>query len=151
MSAPEAIEAITKSLEVDSPEEWRTKNFDSWKAARANIETVLTGTHPLYFVQKNLRLKYEHANILRDASIVVDARPVFDEKGQEIFQWAIDYVLQVEYYDGDSVKHTYATLDLKDIQKLSLQCARAEAKTKALREALELSKRPVVVTGEHEV
>jgi hypothetical protein len=148
MSPPEAFDAITRSLEVDATDEWRSKNLEYWKQSRARIEDALSGGHPLYVVQKNIRLKYEHANILRDASIVVDARPVFNESGSHVEQWAIDYVLQVEYHDGDSIKRLYATLDVKDLEKLGAQCRRALLKTKALKTTLASLELPVVVTGE---
>lgn len=150
MTPSEAFAAITRSLEVDAPEDWKTKNLDNWKSSRAAVEDALSGSHPLYLVQKNIRLRYEHANILRDASIVVDARPLFDEAGNSVEQWAIDYVLQVEYHDGDSTKRLYATLDMKDLEKLAAQCTRALAKTKALSATLSSLKLPVIVTGEDE-
>lgn len=150
MSPAETFDALTKSLEVDATDEWKSKNFDAWRASRSQIEAVLSGNHPLYFVQKNLRLKYEHANILRDASIVVDARPVFDEGASDIAQWAVDYVLQVEFYDGESVKRLYATLDAKDVEKLKMQCERAVIKTATLEAMLARLERPVVVTGDDE-
>src|SRR5262245_7171264 len=51
MSASEVLDAVLKSLELDAPDDWKTKNIERWKAARPAIEEICSGTHPLYFVQ----------------------------------------------------------------------------------------------------
>lgn len=148
MSAPETYDAISKSFEREAPAEWKKTNLELWKDARSTIEDISSGDHPLYFVQKTLRLKYEHPNILRDMSVVVDARPIFDEAGKAVVQWALDYVLQVDYRDGGERKQLYATLDIRDVRKLRSLCERAEEKTAALVTSLAATKLPVLITGD---
>jgi hypothetical protein len=147
-NASEVFDAILAGLEADAPQEWKTENLEAWKAARKVVEEISAGTHPLYYVQKGLRLKYEHQHILRDANILVDARPLFDEAGRELAQWSIDYIMELEYYDGVRNHQLFATLDSRDIAKIKAQCDRAQTKTATLKAMLEITKRPVVVTGD---
>jgi hypothetical protein len=147
MSAAEVFDAIIKSFEREAPKEWQDKNLELWKAARSTVEEIASGQHPLYLIQKALRLKYEHANTLRDSSLLVDARPIFDETGNTIMQWAVDFVLQVDYHDGSNRKQLYTALDIQDVRKLRVLCERAEAKSRALVATLDSTKRPVVITG----
>lgn len=147
-SPSDTFDSMLASLEADAPQQWKSENLEAWKAARREIEEIAATTHPLYFVQKALRLKFDHQHILRDANLLVDARPLFDEPGREVVQWSIDYVLEIEYHDGARTHHLFATLDAGDVAKLKSQCERAQSKTVTLKTALETTKRPVIVTGD---
>lgn len=148
LSASETYESLLQSFQREAPVAWKETNLGLWEQARSAILEVSSSDHPLYVIQKSLRLKYEHPNILRDVSVVVDARPIFDESGKTVVQWALDYVLQVDYRDGGKRKQLYATLDIRDIRKLRTLCERAEEKTVALIASLQPTNLPVIVTGD---
>lgn len=148
MSPKDIFEAITASLEGQQPDEWKKKYLPRWMEARTAIEEASSPSSPLYLVQKNIRLKYEHRNILHSCSIVTDIRPVFDEPGRTLEQMNVDYLLHAEYSDGSDRLHFYVTLDVHDLERLKGQCERAQTKTATLLKSLACVNKPLVVTGE---
>lgn len=148
MTPVEAYEAVLESLETEAPDEWKGRYLDPFKAARKAVEGAISPSHPLYLVQKSVRLKYEHQNVLYDSNVLVDVRPIFDFSGREVKQLAITYVVEIEYNDGGSRKHLLAALDQQDVAKLKAACERAETKTIALKAALGSTQFPIIVTGE---
>jgi hypothetical protein len=148
MTPTEMYDEVLESLTLDASEEWKKDHLENFKKARRIIEEAASPSHPLYLVQKAMRLRYEHQNILYDSNVLVDVRPVFDIQGRELKQMTLGFKLEIEYNDGTERRHLFAALDALDIAKLKASCERAQTKTVTLTKALAAVNVPILVPGE---
>jgi hypothetical protein len=147
----EVFDAITASLQNDAKEDWKAKHLAQWKSARSSIEKLVDPGHPLCTVYKALKLSYEHTNVLYDATILTDLRPVFDDTGREVKRMTISHVIELRYsYGGREPRKFFAALDANDVTSLKNACIRAEIKAATLKETMKTLPWPVVISGEHD-
>jgi hypothetical protein len=139
VGAEQIVDRITKSIETQASERWKSKNYDQWKAAREKLIAALTSIpsdSPLSIRQKATELTYAHEHVLLDSSIVTDLRPVYNAEGDKIHAFVLTHVLSVTYRDGMSSHRIDFALDAADVEKLQQIAVRAILKSKTARAAL---------------
>lgn len=132
----ELLRAISQTVAVDAPEEWRKLNLDKLGNASPAITAAfaaITDDHPLLARQKATALTYAHQNIFRASRIITDLRPVFNVSGDQIRAIVLTHVLGVEYFDGVRNQRIEFALDEADVEALRKSAERAQTKTKATR------------------
>ena len=119
-------------------------NWDSFEQALSRLIAL-----PLVrFETKALELKYDYARILREAHIVTDVRPIFDDSGDEIDGAVISHTLRLTISSAEGDSDMSIALDKNDIDSLMAQCVRALKKATIAREFMADKGIPTVVTGE---
>lgn len=165
---PHIIEAFFKvyfffdSVEVDASEFVQTITsyikrsefdwLDNWEKAAAIIHTKLEEAqpnNPFSLAKKALELPYLHSNMMTDARIITDIRPVFTDEGDEIVRATIGHLLVINYLDQEKNEkgRAFFVLDADDIQKLKHLCERAEKKAATAKSQLEINW-PTSIVGE---
>jgi hypothetical protein len=150
LAAVDLVAALTAHLEISAVEEWRTKNLANWKKIASKVEAVVDPDSALALVHKSVRLTYAHQNVLVDAEIITDLRPVFSNDGQSVRGAVVSHQLVVEYHDGVDSKRLHVVMDAKDIEKLLSLCKRAEVKAKAAKSALSTQDWITAIAGSEE-
>ncbi len=128
-------------LEIDDFVEWLGKFFlefaqeknkeellEAWEKGLASIKGVLDEGSAVGILNKAIGLVYAHQNVLGDARLLTDLRPVYDKGAKKILRMVITHQLVLEYTDGASDKRLYLAIDASDIEKLEHQCKRARDK-----------------------
>jgi hypothetical protein len=86
---------------------------------------------------KAQRITYMRENIYQQAEIITDARPVFDEKGENVVEYLITHNMVVTYFrNGRGAENVHLAMDAADVLKLRKACDRAVVKAKALKREL---------------
>jgi hypothetical protein len=138
LSYEELLDLITESF-VQRCDAEDQDQLDSWRAARGAILVVLEAIgpdHPLQVARKAERLMYAHQNILIDARIITELRPVFNEAGDRIVQGIIANTLLIDYLDGGVSRSIEFGLDATDVAELRRISERAEGKAVAMKQSL---------------
>ena len=148
LTADDFYEKLTESLLADTSEEWQAKNLGNWRKSKNNLVDAFSPNHPFHIIEKRTRLTYEHQNVMYDAGIVTDVRPVFDDTGLNIEQLSIHHVISIEYFNGTQRNQLFAALDSADVARLKKACERAQTKEATLKKKLKGFNGPVVTAGE---
>lgn len=144
------IKVLTKSLQRSASEEWQSEYLDAWKESADEIAHALdslTDDHAIFISAKANSLAYTQQNLMVNARIITDVRPVFDTAGENILETVITHMLALRYADGSRERRliTFA-LDNEDLASLRRQCERAERKSQVTVEALK-EFNPVILPG----
>jgi len=150
LSPKELFDALIEDLteKAAASPEAKKIDLDKLRAAEKEIEAIFSADHPLGLVNKLNRLRYDYANVLINANILTDVRPIFDDAARDIKSLSVGYVLQIEYWDSTDRRQIFAALDAKDIAKLKSLCERAQTKTLTLQEKMKNLPWPLLVAGE---
>jgi hypothetical protein len=130
---------VTSSLEEQASQDWIENNLEIWNTARDAIAKFLDSlqtNHPLVIARKAEQLKFSHQNLLNDAKIITDLRPVFDSSAKKPEEFIITHSLMLNYYDGTEIRRIAIAVDENDIQNLRRVCERAIVKEETLNDHL---------------
>jgi len=139
VTAEELLDVITEGFAKQAKDDTGRENLDLWTRARGAVLEVMQSIrpdHPLQVVRKVEKLAYAHQNVLTEARIITELRPVFDEAGDRIVQGIIVNTLLIDYFDGGRNQRIEFGLDATDVAELRRVSQRAEGKAVALREAM---------------
>ena len=139
VSAAKLIDEVTASLETRAPDPWKAEHLGAWRKAHDEIVSLLdtmTDEHPLVVSGKAATLGQEHQNLLVEARIVTDVRPVFNSAANRVLESLIIHTLLLGYFDGVKTRRIEFALDASDVANLRRLCDRAERKATVLRAAL---------------
>jgi hypothetical protein len=120
-----------------------------WTKARETLATAMRNLgpdNPLEVARKAERLLYSHQNVLSEARIITDVRPVFDQAGDKIVKSVVAYTLLIDYAEAGTLHRIEIGLDTGDLADLRIVCERAERKAVALRDALKDKPWPTTLT-----
>jgi hypothetical protein len=143
----EIFDSLTQTLTEDYANNNKV-NLEKWRDAKPFVVPLLSPEHSIGILQKATKLRYDHQNILHNANIITDLRPVFDGAGREIQLMIATYMLQIDYTEGGVRKALSAALDAKDVAKLKSICERAETKTATLKDKLKGQPWPILISGD---
>lgn len=140
------FEMLTEQL-AESPE-WEKSDLEKWTAAEKEIRAVLAPDHPLAILEKSERLNYDRQNILLNARILTDLRPVYNESADEIQRAIVTQLLCLEYTDSTG-QHNQLRLaiDAEDVAKFRELCDRADRKAATLCEDLQAQSWSALIPG----
>ena len=82
---------------------------------------------------KSANLAYDYANLLRNARVITDVRPVFDDSVESIDGAVVSHVLRLKYTGIDDETSLSIVIDTTDIQRLLEECERALSKGNLVR------------------
>jgi hypothetical protein len=126
------------------------EDVEKWDSIAAQFQSLLDSA-PVRLVTKAMELSYDYANLLRDARILTDLRPLLNETGSVVEGAVVTHTMRLSYSNADGEHDVSLALDLKDIRKLRNQCERALLKADTVRKDFEFStSRPCIVSGEDE-
>ncbi len=103
---------------------------EKWKTYNSILKEVLDEGSALGILDKAIGILYEHQNVLKDARLLTDLRPVYDREATEILRMVVTHQLVLNYSDGSSDKKISLTVDSSDLDILENQCRRAREKAK---------------------
>ena len=101
--------------------------MDRWRIREPELRRLLE--HPrIWAIAKTLDLSYDYANLLQDARILTDVRPVFDRDATAIEAAVVSFTLRLRY-DGLDGNHSLSiALNQEDVRALGAECERATKK-----------------------
>jgi hypothetical protein len=108
----------------------------AWESGSAAVRAALDDDSAFGVLDKATELIYSHQNVLREARVLTDLRPVYDKPAKDIRRMVVTHQLVLDYLDGASRKRLYVAIDASDLRKLEEQCRRAEDKANVVSEAL---------------
>src|SRR5262249_9184415 len=89
------------------------------------------------------RLRFEYPNVFRDAKIITDMRPIFEQPENRPVGCALSHTLKLTYHDrAGEHKDIYLALDGMDLEILKKAIKRAEMKATTLKSFLEVAGLP---------
>jgi hypothetical protein len=130
LSRDDSAEASFASL----TEALRSHGWDqisAWEGLQAPIVRLLASP-ALRGLAKTIDLQYQHANMLTDAHIVTDVRPVFNIDASKATAAIICQTIRVAYISDGRTRHIAFALTVEDIRKLRDQCDRALRKSEVM-------------------
>jgi hypothetical protein len=140
ISVPSLIDDVCKSLQI--------KMSDSKVSAVKERLPQLLQAESLVLGSKASALQREHANVLINARIVTDLRPVFGEGVESPEGAVIVHNLKLTSIQLNVHHETFFALDDDDLVMLQKAIARAEGKSRSLRAFLEKCGLPNIATSE---
>ncbi len=132
------LDEATRELEAratDAPDE----ELKVWKSSLDLLRKVLgrmSPEHPFAVTRKAERLTRAHENVLFEAKVMTDIRPVFNVAGDKILHTVITHSLLIDYVEGNQFAKIELGLDAAELTELRKVLERAEQKALTLREAL---------------
>ena len=115
-------------LGIVDTNKWTDDQLKVWDAASAIVAQILEST-AITIAAKALDLSYDYQNVLRDARIITDIRPVFDVDRTEIVGAVISQTFKIEYTSDDGAHAIAFAIDENDIRKLRKACDLALTKS----------------------
>lgn len=133
LSTAKIVEQITRTFEAKASGE----EVAAWKVAApglANAVSKLSPDHPLLLSHKASGVIYSHQNVLTEAKVFTDIRPVFNSDGTVIIQMVVTHVLSLVYSDGSGERRIQIAMDATDAEDLGELCGRAKQKALVVKE-----------------
>ena len=128
VSAKELLEGLSRSITTAEPR-WNDEEISRWNALEPQLQSLLS-LSVVWTVVKGLDLSYDYTNLLQNAKILTDIRPVFDEDASNIQGAVVSYTLRLYFDSLEGSKSLSIALDEKDVEKLLKVCERALKKAK---------------------
>jgi hypothetical protein len=100
------------------------------------ILTNYRGDHPVALSFKAQKLVYLHERIYRDAEILTDVRPIFDDAADGVLGAIIGHTLSITFTRMAANERLHIAMDAGDVLALRKACDRAIRKAKVLQESL---------------
>jgi hypothetical protein len=121
---PDFVTALEDSnLAPDSPDEFRFV-----------LKTLLSVKEKIDLSKKLEGLVSEGQRLITNSRIVTDIRPiVHDDDAKNILGLTVIHTLKITFFDGESQRENYFSLDISDIEKLEKNILRAKEKHEAFK------------------
>lgn len=135
------------SSAIEQNPDWSVEEIERWKAIDS-VFRELIGAPVVRLVTTAIDLSYEHANLLLNARILTDIRPLYSLDATVIEGAVVSHTLRLRYETIDGAKELTISLDETDVEKLVEQCERAQTKSKTARELMQSKADvPTIVSG----
>jgi hypothetical protein len=99
---------------------------------RSRLEQLLRA-EPIVLASKASAIQREHSNVMLNARVLTDVRPVFGDGPEAIRGAVITHSLKLTYIHSGELEESFFALDDEDLAKLQKAIVRAEYKSKAIR------------------
>jgi hypothetical protein len=133
------LEAARLNIEAYSNKKESEAKVAQWVAAEKTIADVLAALdqkNPLIVAEKAEQLAYTHQNVLVQARIVTDLRPVFNDDADVVLQALATHQLVIDYWEGPNSRRIEFALDAADVAELGRLCERARKKASCIKHVL---------------
>ena len=144
MSMKERLEAPSNELveliggALDQSEPWTAEYRAAWNEVKGLVTELidkLQSGHNALLVEKTSELIYSHENLLQDASVITDIRPVFDDTADVVKRAVVLHTLLVTYFSASNSCRIEFAMDAADVRALRRACDRALKKAETLKQA----------------
>jgi hypothetical protein len=95
-----------------------------------------TGDHPVALSFKAQKLVYLYERVYRDAEILTDVRPIFDDAADRVLGAIIGHTLSISFTRNATNERLHLAMDAGDVLALRRACDRAIRKATALQQSL---------------
>jgi hypothetical protein len=127
---------------------WSKEDLIRWDTNAAQLERLIS-LPILSLSSKTLDLSYEHPQLLQNARIITEIRPVFNEDASKIDGAVVSHNLVLQYDDLEGNHDLTLAMDEADVFSLIAQCERAVKKAQTAKEQLQNgAKIPTLIAGE---
>jgi len=148
LSSDKFFEGLAVCVAEQAPKRGQEDLLGLWESGMCAIRAALDDDSAFGILDKATELIYSHQNVLREARVLTDLRPVYDNAGARIVRMVVTHQLVMDYLDGSSRKRLYVAIDADDLKKLEEQCRRAEDKAGVAAESLKDMPWPTSRIGE---
>jgi len=148
LSSAEFLDGLAARLAELDPGHTQGDLLKSWDSGLAEIRAALDEDSAFGALDKATELIYSHQNVLREARVLTDLRPVYNKAADAIVRMVVTHQLILEYLDGSSRKRLYVAIDAVDLKELKEQCERAADKARVVSESLKDLSWPTSRIGE---
>ena len=108
---------------------WNEAELAQWHAVEPEFRRLLE--HPTIMrVAKALALSYDYANLLQEARIVADIRPLFDQAASRLEAAVVSFTLRLRYDSHDGNHGLSIAMNESDVKSLRAECDRALRKAR---------------------
>lgn len=123
---------------------------EKWDTIATHFQSLLSST-PIRLVTKAMDLSYDYANLIQNAKILTDLRPLFDVEGTEVEGGVVTHTLRILYYSDDGSHELTLAMDFLDIKRLLRQCERSITKAETIHDRfVHDMKKPCLISGKTE-
>ncbi len=145
VSVSELVEHLTQAMQKSGTEELRFADEEQRERFEQRLVGLLTSSS-LDLIGKASELTTEQERFMREARIVTDIRPIFEDDSADNLSGAvITHTLKISYWDeSNQGRDFYLALDAVDLGNLRASLERAEAKARSLRSILDRAEIPLV-------
>lgn len=134
-TADEVVEGLAYGLR-SAPRPWGDEEIGRWERMAPRFQRIFT--HPkVKLAAKTLDLSYDFANLLQDARIVSDVRPVFDDAAQTVEAAVVAFTLRLRYDSADRNHSLSIAMNEDDVSSLRDECDRSLRKAEVVRRMME--------------
>jgi hypothetical protein len=142
---PDVMDALTDALKV---RDWSPDKRQAWDSIRPILWSLLSHSH-IQYAAKAFDLAFDYTNLLSEARIITDLRPVYDEDHTKLIGAVVRHVMRLTYYSVDGQTSLTIALDRKEIENIKSSCDEAIKKEDALRAYLSVPEPlPSITAGE---
>ena len=141
----DVLDEFCTSIENES--DWNEEEANRWKSIEPLFREVI-GTPVVRLVTTAIDLSYEHANLLLNARILTDIRPIYSLDATVIEGAVVSHTLRLRYESINGAQELTISLDEADVSQLAEQCERAQTKSLTARELMRSKAEvPTIVSG----
>lgn len=123
LSAKDLLEGLLYSITTSDPS-WTEDEISRWRALEPQLENLFS-LQNVWTIVKTIDLAYDYTDLLQDAKILTDIRPVFNEDASGILGSIVSFTLRLSLNGREGRKSLSITIDEKDVEKLKQICERA--------------------------
>lgn len=145
-SLDSALDRVRSGLSLDDV----ASSFDEARPLIRAAAERYDQNNPVALSYKAQRLIYLRERLYHDAEIITDARPVFNEAGEEIVEFIVTHELVLTHFESGDIITRHMSMDNADIVNLRRTCERAIIKARTLKEALGTSWKTEVLRDDAE-
>jgi hypothetical protein len=139
----EFVDEVVKSINESSSEDL-LQIAESSETNKQRL-TRLFEIEAFLLVAKAGSVMTDHDKVFRDARVLTDIRPVFDETPHSTQAMTIVHNLKIHYHQGDQHRELYVALDAQDVQSLIDALERAKKKAEVIKAILTKTNVPYIV------
>lgn len=141
----DVLDELCASIENDSG--WSDEETNRWKSIEPLFRELI-GTPVVRLVTTAIDLSYEHANLLLNARILTDIRPIYSLDATVIEGAVVSHTLRLRYESINGAQELTISLDEADVSQMAEQCERAQIKSLTARELMQSKAEvPTIVSG----
>jgi hypothetical protein len=110
----------------------RKNDVDS-AVLRSRLEQLLQ-SEPVVLAAKGSAIQREYPNVIVNARVLTDLRPVFGDGPETLQSGIITHNLKLTYLESNEMRESFFAMDDDDLTMLQKSIVRAQVKSKTLRE-----------------
>lgn len=146
-SISDVLSGLGDVIERQTPE--ADMPIELWRAVEPRVK-ALVEARCVRLTTRAMDLAFDYTNLLRNARIITDIRPVFDLAGHTIEAAVVSYTLRIHYFSDDGEHELSIAMSESDVAEFREQCDRAIRKAATAKTTMEnRCGIPASISGEH--